>query len=103
MIRRPKSSRRGVCAVAASSTGVGMTPQVQARIFDPFFTTKEVGKGTGLGLSICSGIIKQSGVYIVVDSAPDRDHLLNSRPWCGHVSSIALLEFPIVGIACAKA
>jgi len=42
-----------------SDTGVGMTPETQARIFEPFYTTKEVGKGTGLGLSIVYGIVRQ--------------------------------------------
>ena len=56
--------------LSVCDTGCGMTPQVQALIFDPFFTTKEVGKGTGLGLSLCYGTVKQSGGYIVVESAP---------------------------------
>lgn len=49
-------------------TGAGMTPYTQARIFDPFFTTKPLGKGTGLGLAIVSGIVEQSGGYLLVDS-----------------------------------
>jgi PAS domain S-box-containing protein len=51
-------------------TGVGMDEDTQRRIFEPFFTTKEVGKGTGLGLSTAYGIVKQSGGYIKVRSAP---------------------------------
>jgi signal transduction histidine kinase len=40
-----------VC-LRVSDTGVGMSPDVQARAFDPFFTARPIGKGTGLGLSM---------------------------------------------------
>ncbi len=35
--------------ISVADTGVGMSPEVQARLFEPFFTTKEHGRGTGLG------------------------------------------------------
>ena len=60
----------GIVEVRIRDTGVGMTPEIQARIFDPFFTTKAVGEGTGLGLAIVYGIINDHNGTITVESTP---------------------------------
>ncbi|MEP6729628.1 MAG: two-component regulator propeller domain-containing protein [bacterium] len=52
-----------------TDTGTGMEPGVVDRVFEPFFTTKEQGKGTGLGLSTVYGSVKQSGGFVLVESA----------------------------------
>jgi signal transduction histidine kinase len=53
-------------------TGCGMSEEVRRRAVDPFFTTKPQGKGTGLGLSMTFGFVRQSGGYLLIESAPDK-------------------------------
>jgi signal transduction histidine kinase len=46
-----------------------MSPKARTQACEPFFTTKPVGGGPGLGLSMAQGFARQSGGFLLIDSA----------------------------------
>lgn len=58
--------------VKVIDSGVGIPADKLQKVFEPFYTTKRTGEGTGLGLSTAYGIVKQTGGFIFVDSAPGK-------------------------------
>jgi two-component system, cell cycle sensor histidine kinase and response regulator CckA len=77
---RPKAERHGDEEIPAGDyvridvedTGTGIPPEIVGRIFEPFFSTKAVGSGTGLGLSTVYGIVRQTGGFVLVETAPGK-------------------------------
>lgn len=64
------SAGRPIARVEVEDSGVGMTPEVQAKIFSPFFTTKGPGRGTGLGLASVRQLMHDLGGTLAVASQP---------------------------------
>nr|WP_277819172.1 ATP-binding protein [Pseudoroseomonas vastitatis] len=52
-----------------ADNGQGIPKEILPRIFQPFFTSRAHQGGTGMGLATVHGIVRQSGGYLLVESA----------------------------------
>ncbi len=57
-------------ALSVADTGCGIPPDMMGRVLEPFFTTKAAGTSSGLGLSAVSGVARQSGGGLRIESRP---------------------------------
>ena len=69
-IRGTTDGGSGTVRLEIEDTGHGIEPAIRRRVFNPFFTTRPPGVGTGLGLSIVSGIVRDHGGDVWVESEP---------------------------------
>jgi len=67
--RRDPSSDRDII-VTVKDSGIGLTPDLQARLFNKFVTGRVFGRGSGLGLAFCRLVVAAHGGRIWVESAP---------------------------------
>jgi PAS domain S-box-containing protein len=72
--RRERTPNGDWLVIGVSDTGIGISPQAQAKIFKPFTqadasTTRSFG-GTGLGLTITKRLIEMMGGVIELESMP---------------------------------
>jgi CheY-like chemotaxis protein len=68
---------------AVSDTGIGMTPEQQAKLFEEFTqadssTARKFG-GTGLGLAICRKLARMMGGDVTVTSEPGKGSVFTAR------------------------
>jgi signal transduction histidine kinase len=68
---------------AVSDTGIGMTPEQQAKLFEEFSqadaTTAQKFGGTGLGLAITRKLVRMMGGDVTVASEPGKGSVFTVR------------------------
>lgn len=74
--RHPEGGRseQPFVVLQIGDTGVGMSPEVQARVFEPFYTTKSraSARGRGMGMAIVYAAVRNAGGFIRLESEPGR-------------------------------
>lgn len=57
--------------VQVTDDGPGMTEEIKRRCMEPFFTTKPRGISTGIGLVLVSGLVREAGGRVELESEPN--------------------------------
>jgi adenylate cyclase len=74
---------RGWIEVAVADSGIGMTPEQQAKLFEEFSqadaSTAQRFGGTGLGLAITRKLARMMGGDVTVESAPGQGSIFTIR------------------------
>jgi signal transduction histidine kinase/CheY-like chemotaxis protein len=86
---RPPRRRRRLAELRVEDTGIGMSPEVQAKLFTPFYqgdaTSTRAFEGTGIGLALVKTIVKRH----------DGDIRRRERARQGHHDDVALPRSPL--------
>jgi signal transduction histidine kinase len=81
-VRRVANGGRWV-ELAITDTGIGMTPEQQAKLFEEFTqadaTTAQRFGGTGLGLALSRKLARMMGGDVTVTSAPGKGSVFTVR------------------------
>jgi putative nucleotidyltransferase with HDIG domain len=71
-VRVRLGARDGIAELRVEDTGIGMSPEVQAKLFTPFYqgdaTSTRSFEGTGIGLALVKTIVQRHGGDIRVES-----------------------------------
>jgi signal transduction histidine kinase len=89
VLARKLTNGRQWIMLAVSDTGIGMTPEQQAKLFEEFSqadaTTAQRFGGTGLGLAITRKLARMMGGDVTVASEPGKGSVFTVRlPGCAH-------------------
>jgi adenylate cyclase len=80
---RRMADGRGVIELSVSDTGIGMTPEQQAKLFEEFTqadaTTAQRFGGTGLGLAIARKLARMMAGDVTVTSEPGKGSVFTVR------------------------
>jgi signal transduction histidine kinase len=84
---RRVASGRDWIELAVADTGIGMTPEQQAKLFEEFSqadaTTSQRFGGTGLGLAITRKLVRMMGGDVTVTSELGKGSVFTVRLPCG--------------------